>query len=278
MAKAKLGIGQMEINKKFESFEEAYKYAKNLKQFIYDVCKRKAHKGWMAQAMIVVSETKRNASRLKSINGKYELVYNDVIIDKVYKGEFKTDWHIHILVVSKPCDSFRKAIKNYVDRNWIKVENIYDYEDFDEEDFKKKVYRKYCNINMAKYFIEQSSARLFCNYNFGNDEDIKYSLNDYFKEYMKLEDKKRKAYRKYFKHGSEERLLRDLEKAKSKFKEIEDFYYSLTEKKDKEIVKEFLEFVDNREHNKKFGKREKWFDLQTILGNDIDEIDLFLGE
>lgn len=65
MAKAKLGIGQMEINKKFESFEEVYSYAKNLKQFIYDVCKAKADKGWMAQAMIVVSGTGRDASKIK---------------------------------------------------------------------------------------------------------------------------------------------------------------------------------------------------------------------
>ncbi len=277
MAKAKLGIGQMEINKKFESFEEAYKYAKNLKQFIYDICKRKANKGWMAQALIVVSETKRDVSRLKCINGKYELVYNDVVIDKVYKGIYKTDWHIHILVVSKPCESFRKAIKNYVDKNWIRVDNIYDYEDFNEEDFKKKVYRKYCNINMAKYFIEQSSARLFCNYNFGNEESIKYSLNDYFKEYMKLEDKRKMAYRKYLRHWSEERLLKDLEKAESKFKEIEDYYYSLTEKEDKEMVKEFLEAVNDRKLKKNVKKREKLHDLQKILSNNFDEVDLFAG-
>lgn len=277
MAKAKLGIGQMEINKKFESFKEAYKYAKNLKQFIYDVCKRKAHKGWMAQAMIVVSETKRNASRLKCIDGKYKLVYNDDVIDKVYKGAFKTDWHLHILVVSKPCNAFRQAIKNYVDKNWIEAENIYDYEDFNEEDFKKKVYKKYCNINMAKYFIEQSSARLFCNYNFSSNEDIKYGLDMYFKEYMKLEDKRKNAYRKYFRHGSEDRLLKDLEKAESKFMEIEDYYYSLTEKEDKEMVKEFLEFVDNREHEKKFKNRKRMHDLQKILSNDIEEIDLFAG-
>ena len=31
MAKAKLGIGQMEINKKFDSYEDACRYAKNLK-------------------------------------------------------------------------------------------------------------------------------------------------------------------------------------------------------------------------------------------------------
>ena len=41
MAKKKLGIGQMEINKKFSSYEDVCRYAKNLKQFIYDLCKRK---------------------------------------------------------------------------------------------------------------------------------------------------------------------------------------------------------------------------------------------
>lgn len=277
MAKAKLGIGQMEINKKFDSFEEAYRYAKNLKQFIYDICKKKADKGWMAQAMIVVSNTKRYASNLKCIDGKYKLVYNNEVIDKVHKGIYKTDWHIHILVVSKPCDSFRKAIKNYVDKNWIRVDNIYDYEDFNEEDLKKKVYKKYCNINMAKYFIEQSSARLFCNYNFTGSEGIKYGLDKYFKEYMQLDKLKRKAYKKYFSHWSEERLLKDLEKAESKFKKIETYYYSITERKDKEMVKEFLELVNSKEYKNNVEKKEKLHDLQKILSKEYDEIDLFAG-
>lgn len=70
MAKAKLGVGTLDINKKFSSFEEACVYGKRLKQFIYDICKKKAHKGWMAQAMIVVSNTRSNATNIKYVNGK----------------------------------------------------------------------------------------------------------------------------------------------------------------------------------------------------------------
>lgn len=54
---------------------------------------------------------------------------------------------------------------------------------------------------------------------------MKYGLDKYFREYMKLDEAKRNTYRKYMKHMSEDRLIKDLEKAESKFKEIEDYYY-----------------------------------------------------
>lgn len=69
----------------------ACRYAKNLKQFIYDLCKRKADKGWMAQAMIVVSNTRSNSTQLKYVNGKPRLIINDIIVDKIYHGNYKTD-------------------------------------------------------------------------------------------------------------------------------------------------------------------------------------------
>ena len=91
MAKKKLGIGQMEINKKFDSYEDACRYAKNLKQSIYDLCKRKADKGWMAQAMIVVSNTRSNSTHLKYVNGKPRLIINDIIVDKIYHGDYHNE-------------------------------------------------------------------------------------------------------------------------------------------------------------------------------------------
>lgn len=125
MAKKKLGIGQMEINKKFDSYEDACRHAKNLKQFIYDLCKRKADKGRMAQSMTVVSNTRSNSTQLKYIDGKPRLIINDIIVDKIYHGDYKTDWHIHILIVSKPSVAFRNEIKKYVDKNWIQILNKY---------------------------------------------------------------------------------------------------------------------------------------------------------
>jgi len=155
MAKSKLGIGKMEIKKKFDSYEDACRYAKN------------------------------NSTQLKYVNGKPKLIVNDIIVDKIYHGDYKTDWHIHILIVSKPSVAFRNEIKKYVDKNWIQIPNKYNLEDFDIDEVKKKVYKKYCNINMAKYFIEQSAERWFCNYNFTGTDEIKYGLDKYFREYMK---------------------------------------------------------------------------------------------
>ncbi|MFA7689146.1 MAG: hypothetical protein WCX96_03575, partial [Bacilli bacterium] len=68
MARKKLGIGSIEINKKFKDKEEAYRYAKRLIEHIRYVCKKNAKKGWYAQAMVVVSNLKKDASRLKYEN------------------------------------------------------------------------------------------------------------------------------------------------------------------------------------------------------------------
>lgn len=277
MAKAKLGIGQEDINRVFSSYNEACDYAKRLKQFIYDICKKKANKGWMAQAMIVISNTKRDSVHIEYVNGKARLIENDIVIDKIYKGAYKTGWHIHILIVSKPSVAFRQAIKKYIDKNWYKVPRRYEVEDFDINDLKKSVYKKYCNINMAKYFIEQSAERWFCNYNFSEEEGIKYGLDTYFREYMKLDKARRLAYKKYYKYYNENRLIRDLEKAESKFKEIESYYYSITEVEDMKMVNKYLDNVE-RNNKKKFSNNvKKVHDLQKILSYDKDDFDLFAG-
>lgn len=56
MAKKKIGIGTIEINKKFKDKEEAMKHAKRLQQFIRDLCKIK---GWQASAFIGISRLKK---------------------------------------------------------------------------------------------------------------------------------------------------------------------------------------------------------------------------
>lgn len=40
MSKAKMGIGTIDINKKFTSYEEASRYAKRLRQYINYICKK----------------------------------------------------------------------------------------------------------------------------------------------------------------------------------------------------------------------------------------------
>lgn len=58
-------MGTIEINKKFKSKEEAFRYAKRLKEHIRYICEKKADKGWYAQAMIVVSDTRGSTSYLE---------------------------------------------------------------------------------------------------------------------------------------------------------------------------------------------------------------------
>lgn len=56
MSKSKLGIGTIDIIKKFESEKEAFNYAKRLKKYIRYLCNKKTN--WQCEAMIVVSNKK----------------------------------------------------------------------------------------------------------------------------------------------------------------------------------------------------------------------------
>lgn len=68
MAKKKIGIGTIEINKKFVDFNEASKYAKRLRSFISYTCKKN---NYQATVMTVVSNIKKGVSSSRYVsNGK----------------------------------------------------------------------------------------------------------------------------------------------------------------------------------------------------------------
>lgn len=186
----------MEINKKFKDKDEAYKYARRLQQFIYDPCNLNKDKGYIAQAMIVVSGTKGKLSKLRYVNngnvGRPKAVLEiNSLADKFYSGRYKTDWHLHILIVSRPSVAFRNKIKKYIDKNWFRLENRYNLEDID---ISKKVYKKYSNINIAQYYIDQSSERLFCDCSKG---ELKYNLEDYYRAYLNGDNDRRKSIKPF---------------------------------------------------------------------------------
>ena len=259
MARKKLGIGSIEINKKFKDKEEAYRYAKRLIEHIRYVCKKNAKKGWYAQAMVVVSNLKKDASRLKYENSgkrgrpRKRLEINENIAYGWYKGEYKTDWHLHILLVSKPSYMFRNEIKDYVDKNWIEVPKIYEVEPFDLSKLnKKKVYKKYCNIKMSDYFIWQCEDVLFCNCNFGEEEKLKYSLRDYHNEYLKVDSAKRRLYAKHRANPmSEDKYLKALEKIESRFNLIEKYYLNMTREKDNKENEEYMGRAQSSQNSNK---------------------------
>lgn len=41
--------------------------------------------------------------------------------NNLYKGDYHTDWHIYILIVSKSSFALRNLIKDYVDKNWCEL-------------------------------------------------------------------------------------------------------------------------------------------------------------
>jgi hypothetical protein len=235
MAKKKLGMASIEVNKKFASEEEANRYAKNLITAIRYICEKKADKGWFAQAMVVSSNLMKGVSLLEyERTGKIGRPPKVLRIDKRtandwYKGNYKTDWHLHILIVEKPIYAFRDKIKAYIDKNWGKL-LILNEEAVDSIKFEVlKVYKKDCNIKMADYFINQSSKVLFCDCNYSNEEKLIYSLKQYHNEYLKSYSAKRRLYHQNIINPmSEEKFLQRLNKIENKFKMIEDYFYNIT--------------------------------------------------
>ncbi len=238
MAKRKQGIGTVEINKKFISFEEASRYAKRLRNQINYICKKR---GYQATVMTAVSNLKKEVSESRYVNNgkrerpKKELVIYERTANEWYKGNYHTDWHIHVLIVSNPGYSLRNYIKKYIDKNWITVENLYEKKEFDISKMGKKVYKKKCNIKMLDYFIDQASEPRFISCNYSDEKNFDYTLKDYYSEYMKLKSNKKKLYTSHIlKPLKEEKFEKQLNKIERKFKLIEDYFYTIT-KQDEEL-------------------------------------------
>lgn len=264
MARKKLGIGTVEINKKFKDKEEAFRYAKRLIEHIRYICHKNAKKGWYAQAMIVSSDLRKDASRLKyEISGKRgrprkRLEINENIANNWYKGDYRTDWHLHILLVSKPGYMFRNEIKDYIDKNWIEVPNEYEIEPFDISKLdNKKIYKKCCNIKIADYFIGQCEDVLFCDCNFGEEEKLKYSLREYHNEYLKVDSARRRLIRKHRDNPmSEEKYFKALERIEYKLNAIEEYYLNITKEKDNKQNEQFMKRFQSNEMIENYNKEQ----------------------
>lgn len=240
--KKKLGISQIEINKKFASRDEAFKYAKRLREFIRYTCKKNASIGWQAQAMIVVSNIKGNTSSVYyEQNGQ---AHKPRKARRSWEENNVIDWHIHILLVSMPSYAFRDVIKNYIDKNWIDLPNVKSK----KISGKKKVYKKNANINIAEYFIDQNVDILFCNYNYTNNNLIPkgYTLKNLYKAYMKS----RTTYhycRKYF-NNWDKKLKID-----NDYQIIKNFYYELSREQDEKEANVFMKKVQINKISENYG-------------------------
>ena len=237
MSKSKLGISSFDLNVRFKYKEEAMKYAKRLREFIRYTCKKKTKNEWSAEAMICISSNKGNSTIVYyEHNGKVGRPKK--VINKYYseKGNIKVDWHLHILLVSKPMYAFRETIKKYIDKNWVDVKVEKEPFDYGQIKDKSKIYKKDTNINKAEYFIDQADEILFCNYNYTGEERIPkgYSLKDLYKAYMKA----RTALRYNRTIGNNKRL-----KLEDKYNTIKNFYWDLSKEQDKKVVDMFMKQV-----------------------------------
>lgn len=255
MKNRKIGIGTIEINKKFESFEEASRYAKRLRQAISYISK---NKGYQVSAITVVSNIKKEISDLRYINNgkrgrpKKELVLYEKGVNDWYKCNIYTDYHIHILIVSKPGFALRNHIKKYIDKNWINIPKIYENKNFY---IKKQVYKKECNIKIADYFIDQSLEIRFLNCNFSGEKDFDYTLKDYYSEYMKGKSLKERLHKKYISNKvSQLGYERQLHKAEIRFNLIQDYFYSISKEREEKVQKEYMNKVKKTKIRENYNK------------------------
>lgn len=237
MSKSKIGMGVIEAHKKFDSFDEAKKYAKRLRHAVNYICKTK---GYQASVMTVVSNTKKGASDLRRIsNGKRGRPKNELVLNKLYKGNCNTDWHIHTLVVSNPSYALRNLIKDYIDKRWNNIPS-----DKINNSSEEKAYKETANIKISDYFIDQSSEIRFVSCNYSGEKDFDYTLKDYYQAYMKLKSNKQKLWKKNIVSPmSEDKYLQQLNKIEVPFKKVEDYFYIITEEKDKKDQKEYLKKI-----------------------------------
>ena len=243
MAKSKLGMSSFDIDIKFKDKDEARRYAKRLIEKIRYICKKK---NWSATAMVCISNTEGNSTYVHyEHTGK---VGRPKKVKEIhpYKSNIEVDWHLHILLVSKPSYAFREEIKNYIDKNWYGGMKS---KDFDVTKlYDKKTYKKNTNIKKAEYFINQADEILFCNYNSNGIVPKGYSLKDLYNTYMKC-----KTALRYAKStGNEKRLALE-----DKYRDIMNFYFNITKEQDKKMVDKFMKKVQLIKIQDNYNLREK---------------------
>lgn len=243
MAKSKLGMSSFDIDIKFKDKDEARRYAKRLIEKIRYICKKK---NWSATAMVCISNTEGNSTYVHyEHTGK---VGRPKKVKEIhpYKSNIEVDWHLHILLVSKPSYAFREEIKNYIDKNWY---GGMKYKDFDViKLYDKKTYKKNTNIKKAEYFINQADEILFCNYNSNGIVPKGYSLKDLYNTYMKCKT----ALRYARSTGNEKRLALE-----DKYRDIMNFYFNITKEQDKKMVDKFMKEAQLIKIQDNYDLREK---------------------
>lgn len=222
MCRRKTALGTLEINKKFRSEEETELYMKRLVSYIKYISKKRKYQ---VSAMIVASNSIKDSTTLESVangkRGRNKLVLKESL-PQYFKG-MKTDWHIHILILSNPSKTLLNDIKKYIDKNWNEIPIKKETKKIDFRG-KREVYKKHCNINIGEYFIKQSSIRMFVNVNHSNNEDFKYSIKDYYKAVMKWHSDRNKLYKKLVCRKVKDKQSISLEKQNRIYEKIDNNY------------------------------------------------------
>ncbi len=241
MSKSKLGISSFDLDIKFKDRDEAYRYAKRLKEFIRYTCNK--YENYEAQAIICTSNIKGNTSIVyyehNGKKGRPRKIKEYSPFDlKYYNGNLEVNWHIHILLVSKPVYAFREKIKAYIDKNWYdKLNNTKKDKEY------KKTYKKNTNIKKIEYFIDQAEDILFCNYCTEDTIPKEYSLKKLYNAFMKMRTAKRNIGK-----ISNKKLL----KADDDYYKLMEFYWNITKEQNNKYANDFMRKVKQEKINNNY--------------------------
>lgn len=172
MSNKKIKMSRIDINHKFDDFEQAEDHAKKLKSFIVTFCKNRKYK---CEAIIGISNIMGKVTNDYYYEktgkvGKPKII-RDVITDddKILKkkgklgysgplGNVYVDYHLHVLLISYPGETVRLAIKSYINKNWWRIPKLYD-NGLDWEELKKikeeKKIKKEEEIDELKEVLEK---------------------------------------------------------------------------------------------------------------------------
>lgn len=245
MAKSKLGLYSFDIDIKFKDKEEAMKYAKKVIEKIRYTCKKK---NWSATAMVCISNTKGNSSYIHyEHTGK---VGRPKKIKEIHphKSNIEVEWHLHIIMASKPSYAFQELLKEYFDKNWLGWKKVNDIDV--TKLYGKGTYKKNTNIKKAEYFMNQEDEVLFCTYNSKDEVVIPkgYTLKDLHNAYLNSKT----ALRYARSTGNEKRLALE-----DKYLDIAKFYWNITKEQDKKMVDKFMKEVQRTKIQENYELREK---------------------
>lgn len=172
----------IEMSAKLRNKEEGVKFANRFINKFSEICK--LNKDYKAQVIIGVSNL--NGKLIDSTHYENRKIKRIISTDKnkIKKyGKLEQKWHVHILALTHPSETFARHIKDYINKNWC-VKAYINYKMIDMKADVKGT-KKYIDTDMLLYIAKQSDTiRYYCNKDSNFDG---LSFKNLYNEYLRVQ-------------------------------------------------------------------------------------------